>query len=479
MTWRERFTQEVVDHLNAVASQGVTYDFTDQDVGRLVVDVFGHEMRWSKEDEEWYLCSRTSSKGVWSLNKGEGAMDRALAAGAGLAEFNAATVSARTVSLLKSTGLASRALTAAKGPLYIEREAFDRDHDLLAVKGGKVVHLPTGTVRDLSPDDRITMVAGATYEAGAEEEVEQRILEICGGSQQLADFLRRRAGYGAVGAGRDHLVFIDHGPTGTAKSWVRDGEAGALGQYATTVGISTFTRRKDAVTRYSTAKLMRARLVTATELAEDQTLDDSLVKQMTGDEMEARLPAGKPFVFRPTFTARIATNHLPRIGGDKAVLKRLCVVPLRTTFAKNLKLEAWVKSDEGRRAFLAWIVKGAVEYCRNVEENGDGLRIPRVVCDYTEGYGALEDTFTQFFRETFTPVEGAKVRTTEARAAYEGWCRRNGEKPVGNRAFGTRMQEKGHPSDGEKRGHYLGLRLDQRWQDVNLAEERLRSGGGL
>ncbi len=440
------------------------------DEAKAIAKVLKDKLCHVQDERRWYIYS--DSRQVWLPENRSGStflVADAIEASSGLSptwrEVTAVT------SLLKSL----LAKTTAD---------FDADPYLLAVRGGQAVDLRTGAVQELLPSHLVTKVAGAKYVPGAEAEVEARMLEICtvveNGRERpdhaLADFLRRRAGYAAVGAGREHLVFIDHGPTGTAKTWVRDGEAEALGDYATTVGISTFTKRKDPTTRYSTAKLLGRRLVTATELSEDQQLDDSLVKQMTGEEMEARHPGGRPFEFRPTCAVRITTNHLPRIGGDQAVLKRLCVVPMMKQFAKNLELEAWVKSDQGKEAFLAWIVKGAVEYTRNVEENRDGLRIPPRVGDYTRRYGAAEDTFTQFFTETFTPIPGESVLSTDARAAYEGWCRRNGEKPVGNRAFGARMEAKGHPSDPKQQPRrYPGLRLDARWE-VNLGEEHLRSG---
>lgn len=411
----------------------------------------GDRLRFCQDEGVWYVRSRDT--GVWTVEYG-GASKAAAEATIADAGVPVSATKVRNV------------LDLMKHRLWVRPEDFDADPMLLAVGNG-VLDLEKGEMRALRPELLLTRRAPVPYVPDAAENFERLVLGMVDGSQAVAAFLRRAAGYSLTGSIDEECVFIPHGETQSGKSTLRDGLSAALGSYARAVQPSAFLQRKDATTRYTPATLKGRRLVTTTETRKGDWLDEALVKQMTSDTIEARHPAGRPFEYRPQFKVWIFTNHLPRgIGDDPALRRRVYPIHFPLTFDPDPKLKAWVRSEEGATAALAWMVRG----CREWRE--EGLQPPEVLLRARERQAEEEDTFGQFLQDEFDVVPTEKVPTGAAYARYQDWCQRHGERPMTSTAFGIAMRERKHGSVGTGRNrHYPGLRLVP---PPNLAELRDR-----
>jgi phage/plasmid-associated DNA primase len=89
---------------------------------------------------------------------------------------------------------------------------------------------------------------------------------------------------------------------------------------------------------------------------------------------------------------------------------------------------------------MAWLVAGAAEYARIGLAEPDGVR--RATADYE----ASTDTVAQFVeaRLLIGGGEAVKARSADVRAAYEHWCRVEGETPIPPKALTTRLTS-GYP----------------------------------
>ena len=123
--------------------------------------------------------------------------------------------------------------------------------------------------------------------------------------------------------------------------------------------------------------------VTTSEHRIGQTLDESLIKEITGGEdITARFLHREDFSFRPQFLLLISTNHKPRVEApDFAFKRRVLLVPFNVTLSES----EWDRHHAEKLAaeldgILAWGVEGAVEYLAH------GLRVPEKVRAATEAY---------------------------------------------------------------------------------------------
>jgi len=154
-------------------------------------------------------------------------------------------------------------------------------------------------------------------------------MEATGGDTALIAYLQRVFSYSLVGVVQEHVVIIFHGRVGGEdKTLMLGAVAGAMGDYATSAPMDTFTVTQGE--RHSTelAGLAAARLVIAPEIEEGRRWDEAKLKAISGgDEITARFMRGDFFTFQPQFTLIIATNHLPQMRSAAGMRRRLQVVP--------------------------------------------------------------------------------------------------------------------------------------------------------
>lgn len=77
-----------------------------------------------------------------------------------------------------------------------------------------------------------------------------------------------------------------------------------------------------------------SRMVTASETDENKPLDESMIKEVTGDgTITVRSLHKAPFEFHPQFKLWLATNHKPEIRGtDDGIWRRIMLIPFSAKF---------------------------------------------------------------------------------------------------------------------------------------------------
>jgi putative DNA primase/helicase len=199
-------------------------------------------------------------------------------------------------------------------------------------------------------------------------------------------------------------------------------------------------RYGDATAQYQLAELMGVRFVGMAETKREVQLEESVVKQITGnDTISARSPYGKPFGYRPQFKIWFSTNHKPEIpDGSEAIWDRMKLIPFNKRFSgENADTDLPDKLREELPGVLAWAVMGCVEWYQH------GLGTAEAVEKATAAYRTETDPIERFMSERCEFGPKKTITKADLYEAYEQWCADEDELPKTIKSFGSIMKEKG------------------------------------
>jgi putative DNA primase/helicase len=337
---------------------------------------------------------------------------------------------------------------------------FDADPYLLNCRNG-TLNLRTGELHPHDRADLITKQAPIEYDPAAPCPAWRTFLaRIFEPAPDVIPYLQRAIGYALTGDTSEQVMLLLYGTGMNGKSTLLQTLAACLGDYAQATPAATLmVRDRNNNATNDLARMAGARLVTAIESDEGKRLAEGLIKQMTGgDKIVARYLHQEFFEFTPQFKLLLATNHKPIIRGtDYAIWRRIHLVPFLVTIppeerdpylAQRLAAEA--------PGILAWAVEGYQQFAKQ------GLLPPAAVTGATSDYRAEMDLIAAFLDECCVAGRTALVAAGALYAAYKAWAEDNGERPITQRAFSLRLQERGYRSDRSGAGgklHWFGLGL--------------------
>ncbi len=317
---------------------------------------------------------------------------------------------------------------------------FDRDPWLLNVANG-AIDLHTGQMRAARREDRITKLAPVVYDPDATCPTWLAFLDrVMDGKQELIDFLQRAVGYSLTGDISEHCLFLLFGSGRNGKSTFVETLSALLNDYALTTTTDTLLVQRAGGIPNDLARLVGARLVSASESEAGRNLAEALVKQLTGgDTISARFLHAEFFDFRPAFKLWFRTNHKPTIRGtDDGIWSRIKLIP----FTQRIPDAEMDKHLPDRLltelpGILAWAVAGCLAWQR------DGLGTPEAVTAATSEYRAEMDILATFLADRCTIGQDHRCTAKELYGSYTTWAEENGEKVVSQRGFGLRLAERG------------------------------------
>ena len=321
-------------------------------------------------------------------------------------------------------------------------EDFDADDYLLNTPAG-IVDLRTGTMRPARRDDLLTKVTGVSPDANMPCPMFSKFLEqITRGDEELAEYLRRVAGYCLSGDTREHAIFFAHGTGANGKSTLLDVLQFAYGDYAKTIPAETLLEARGGRHPTEIANLMGVRLALSSELEEGQWWAEARVKSLTGDEhLSARFMRQDFFTFRKTHKHLIAGNHRPALRTvDTAMRRRMHLLPFEAQFTgeacdrdmpRKLKAEA--------PAILAWAIQGCLEW------QAGGLQPPQCAMVATADYLDSMDTLRQWIAGCCVTGDALEREASSTLyASYAAWKSARGEGVPSQTRFSEALQGAGY-----------------------------------
>ena len=259
------------------------------------------------------------------------------------------------------------------------------------------------------------------------------------GRQDQIQFLQRFAGYALIGKLFEPGLAFLHGGGGNGKGVVLSVLMGIMGDYAVSADFQTFAEQEYGE-RHSTdvARLAGARLVVTEEGKQDQKLNESLIKKLTGGgKMTARFMQKDNFEFEFVAKIIVASNHKPALSSvGEDMRRRLNMVPFDYTVPEEERDQhLGEKLKEEYPRILNWMIEGAMHW----QEQG-GLCAPESIKAVSRGFIASQDPIAEFVAEMCFVGKGQEPLPAVYRV-YKSWCDKTGERTLSRRQFQDRMSK--------------------------------------
>jgi putative DNA primase/helicase len=369
------------------------------------------------------------------------AIARRLPNGDGWATYTKRALSAQGVAGIKRLAQSDQRIVAPVAQLDA------RPYELNTPAG--VVDLRTGSLGAPDPGALHTRSTTVAPDLDAEHPLWDRFLaDTFAGDPAMTTYIQRLLGLSIVGVVLEQLFPFAHGAGANGKTTLLSvvqhlvgmGETG----YAMSAPASMLLASRSEGHPTELARLSGARLVVTSELEDSQRFAEAKIKLLTGkDTITGRFMRQDWFDFVPTHTLWLLANHQPEVrAGGIAFWRRIRLLPFEHTVPPEKRvpdLEDRLITREGP-AILGWVIRGAADYFAH------GLAEPESVRAATAAYQRDQDTVARFVDEQCTtgPTSALhlKVKSAELRAAYETWCRIEGEEPVNPKAFAIALRAK-------------------------------------
>jgi len=344
--------------------------------------------------------------------------------------------------------------------IVVTQDRLDGDRMLLNVING-TIDLRTGQARDHDPKDLITQLAPVEYRQDADcPRFKGFLTRIFDGDAELVRFVQVAKGYSVTGMTGERCLFIEWGEGANGKSTLNNTIMHILGDYHKATQAETlFSKKNQDGIRNDLARLKGSRYVTTSESNQGRSLDEAMVKQITGDDpVLARFLHREFFEFQPEFKVWLSTNHKPIIRGtDSAIWSRIRLIPFEVQIPKKQQIQGLseIFYREEASGILNWLVEGCLQW------SASGLPPADAVMEATEDYRNDMDTLATFVGDTINECDNGYVSVADLYKAYEAWCSKNGEEPIKQRIFVSRLKEKGFRTE-KKTGnvtYWAGIKL--------------------
>jgi putative DNA primase/helicase len=429
---------------NARVDEPQTYTLTDDGNALRLVDTYANQIRYCPERSTWL----TWRGHRWAWDTAGTVHEHARGIARGLPEAYQDQRRHRRSSL-SARGLAAMAHVGRTDPRIVAPiDHLDaRPFELNTPTG--IVDLRTGAIR--SPDPTALHSRSTTVAPDPDRPAErwlQFLATTFAGDPALTLYVQRLLGVSLVGQVVEQLLPFAHGEGANGKTTLLGAVMRIIGLgddgYALSAPAELLLATSATGHPTEIARLAGARLVVTSELDDGQKFAEARIKQLTGrDPIAARFMRGDFFTFQPTHSLWLLGNHQPsvRVGGP-AFWRRIRLLPFLHVVPpeeRDPELEDKLVNEEGP-AILAWLIQGAVDYFR------DGLAEPESVRAATSEYEGQQDTISRFVEEMCETGSAAlqhmAVGVPAFRAAYETWCRQEGEQPASARALTQALQKR-------------------------------------
>jgi putative DNA primase/helicase len=441
----------------------LTYSTTEDGNALRLVDTYGETLRYCPQRLSWLRWDGHR----WRWDEAGHVYELARGIARALPDTDRAT-SAHRLKSLTSAGLTSMVRIARTDPrVIVDLGRLDAQAFELNTPGG-VVDLRTGKLRDPDPAALHTRSTNVTpdYDTAPTRWL-AFLATTFAGDPAMTTYVQRLLGLSYIGRVLESVLPFGWGSGANGKTTLLN-----VAQRVGGVGDDGYAQSAPAELLLSTAhrghptelaRLAGARLVVASELEDGEKFAEARIKLLTGkDTLTARFMGRDFFSFTPTHTIWLLANEQPAVrAGGPAFWRRLRLLPFLHTVPKAAQvigLDDELYDIEGP-AILAWIVAGAADYLR------EGLAEPSSVRAATDAYELEQDTVQRFVGERCDlgdpNAQHMQCRVADVRAAYETWCRAEGESPVTAKAFTgalrTRFGVQSNRSNSAR--FYSGIRL--------------------
>lgn len=342
---------------------------------------------------------------------------------------------------------------------------FDKDKHLLNLNNG-IYNIKTQQLIPHDPVYKMSKIISINYNPKAiSPKFWSFLYKIFDHNDKLVLFIRRALAITFSGESLEEVLFFCYGSGANGKSVFFKLLEIVYGDYFQKAPNSMIMQQERNNIPNDIAQLPNRRMVLCAELPDDQRFNESIIKDLTGnDSIQARFLRQEFFTFTPTHTLWLYGNHKPKIhGSDYGIWRRICLIPFNVTIPVEERipqhelLDSFMEELEG---ILLWILDGYKDYQKF------GLDIPDIVRMATNEYKEDNDVILDFINECTVSDGNYSIPTKELYSAYTLYTKENKSYTLGNKKFFTKVEEKGYHKK-EIRANakaFVGIKLVDDWE---------------
>jgi len=349
---------------------------------------------------------------------------------------------------VRTLGMVQQTLKLARldSRIHAVSKEFDANPYEINLLNG-LFNLESKTLTQHDPSQLVTKLAPVSWVPDAPCAFWKDFIEdITVGDKELAAYLQRLCGYCLSGSTQEEVLPILYGAGANGKSiylgTIRD--ILGSGEYSHTLSPDSILNSSTYGLPYEHRQLEGKRVALAIEVNRGSTLNEAVVKTLTGgDETSGRAIGENPVQFKPQATIIMAVNHLPGlVGSDRAIRRRLQVVPFNGSFdGKKRKEEIERQIMAEKEGVFDWMVRGFKEW------REQGLNPPEAVLKATEEYFQVNDHIGTYLAERTVEDPAGKTPVKHLFDDYCAWARDSGLKPLGKHQLGDLLRSRGVRQD--------------------------------
>jgi putative DNA primase/helicase len=416
---------------------------TDDGNGDRLVAQYKDSIRYCEAVKSWYLWDGTQ----WTRDETRRMLALAKRVARTIHVEASTTSDTRREMIGKwaiSSGMLSRlkAMVACASPIVaVTPDEFDAHPNLWNCKNG-TLELDTGTFRPAQRADLLTKCCGVAYDPAAACPTWLAHLDLVFSKDAAyVQGFQELCGYSLLQENPEQIMAILFGTGKNGKSVTIGALARTWGDYAVNMAAESLMVKRGEGPRSDLARLKGARLVTASEGENNAYLAESVVKQITGDDViTVRRLYENEIEFKPGAKVFLATNHEPRIRGtDEGIWRRLWLLPFVVTIAEERRDPAILEKLEAEGSgILNWCLAGLRRYYAN----GCRLNPPAKVLAATARFRNESDVLGRFLAQEMRVEPMGTIERSALYTIYTKWCADEGEHPVSNRTVVKYLRER-------------------------------------
>jgi P4 family phage/plasmid primase-like protien len=346
----------------------------------------------------------------------------------------------RLILALKDTTFKKKVMEEAMHLFFDEtfEQNLNEMKNILVFNNG-VFDLDRGILREGRPRDFMTYSTGIDYKEYDENDPDiQKILHIFSQihpNEEIRNFFFSTLGVSLHGNKVEQKCNIWTGNGSNGKSLTSELCHKALGDFYHSPNITLFTRKTGASGNASPEKIVLKgrRIIIMQEPENDDKLNTSIMKQITGNDMiEARPLYHETIRFKPQTSVFISCNDLPKVPTtDGGTWRRIRVVPFNSKFVNNptkpneYKIDPHLtdKAEKLAEAFMSVMIY----YYNSVKHNNFIINEPKEVTIFTDEYKNDNDQYQDFISQHIVDTGNQKdrVKIMELYDMFKDWMKFN------------------------------------------------------
>ena len=263
----------------------------------------------------------------------------------------------------------------------------------------------------------------------------------------LIKYYQKALGYALAGTPKERIAIIQNGMGSNGKSVSAEIARFVFGDYAFSANkdmiISNKFRNGSNNTNLYRVLEKNIRLVTMSEIATSDVIDDSMFKNFTGgDDKQTCGTKYKDDIEKKTqATLFMQTNNLPKVKDtSSAIWRRFRIIPHNRTFeADEVNIYLSDELKEEAQGIFNWILEGWLAYVK------EGLQETPEMKKELKEYQKDADLLQCWLDEKIIQSKGSKLRVTDAFKSFTDYQKSLGASfEISKRNFASLLEKKGY-----------------------------------